>query len=89
MPAQVPADKEWNISPATEFAECDGEYRITAELPDLTADNIAIGLRDSTIKIRGEKSEEKNKALERSHSGSVQGPQRKIVTGSPDDPRHS
>lgn len=57
--ALFPAGGEWAFRPATEFAECDGEYRITAELPGMVAENIDIKLGDGTITIRGEKSEER------------------------------
>ncbi len=50
---------EWLLRPATDFVECDGEYRITAELPGMSGENIDIKLSDGTITIRGEKSEEK------------------------------
>lgn len=58
MSARLPTEKKWNLRPATELVECDGEYRIAAELPSLTADHIDVKLRDGTIKIRGEQSEE-------------------------------
>jgi HSP20 family protein len=44
--------------------ECDGEYRVTAELPGMTAENIDIKLSDGTMTIRGEKSEEKKEEKE-------------------------
>lgn len=51
-------------APATELAECDGEYRITAELPGMSVENIDIKLGDGTITIRGEKSEERKEEKE-------------------------
>ncbi|QEE35319.1 Hsp20/alpha crystallin family protein [Octadecabacter sp. SW4] len=59
-----PASAEWALQPATELVECDGEYRITAELPGMTAEDIDIKLSDGTITIRGEKSEEKKEEKE-------------------------
>lgn len=59
-----PAGAEWALQPATELVECDGEYRVTAELPGMTADDIDIKLSDGTITIRGEKSEEKKEEKE-------------------------
>ena len=64
MHALFPAGSEWLLRPATELAECDGEYRVTAELPGMTADDIDIKLSDSTITIKGEKSEEKKEEKE-------------------------
>lgn len=58
MHALIPGG-DWSLRPATEFVECDGEYRITAELPGMSVENIDIKLSDGTITIRGEKSEEK------------------------------
>lgn len=59
-----PAMSEWALQPATELVECDGEYRFTAELPGMTAEDIDIKLSDGTIIIRGEKSEEKKEEKE-------------------------
>ncbi|WP_319520272.1 Hsp20/alpha crystallin family protein [uncultured Martelella sp.] len=64
MHALRPAGREWLPQPATEFVECDGEYRITAELPGMSVDNIDIKLNDGSITIRGEKSEEKKEEKE-------------------------
>ena len=54
-----PEGSDWALRPATEFVECDGEYRMTAELPGMTVEDIDIKLSNGTITIRGEKSEEK------------------------------
>ncbi|WP_278923654.1 MULTISPECIES: Hsp20/alpha crystallin family protein [Pseudophaeobacter] len=59
-----PESAEWALQPATEFVECDGEYRVTAELPGMTAEDIDIKLSDGTMTIRGEKSEEKKEEKE-------------------------
>lgn len=59
MRALIPAGAEWALRPATEFVECDGKYRLTAELPGMSAADIDIRLSDGAITIRGEKSEEK------------------------------
>ncbi|MDD9731281.1 Hsp20/alpha crystallin family protein [Mameliella sp. AT18] len=64
MQSMFPASESWFMSPATEVVDCDGEYRITAELPGMTADDIEIKLNDGTITIRGEKSEEKKEEKE-------------------------
>lgn len=64
MHAMFPAGREWTFHPVTEMAECDGEYRITAELPGMATENIDIKLSDGTITIRGEKSEEKKEEKE-------------------------
>jgi HSP20 family protein len=57
MQGLFPAASDWALQPPTELAECNGEYRITAELPGMTAKDIDIKLTDGTITIRGEKSE--------------------------------
>ncbi|PWJ20579.1 HSP20 family protein [Jannaschia seohaensis] len=64
MHALLPASADWPLQPATEFVECDGEYRLTAELPGMTAEDIDIKLSDGTISVRGEKSEEKKEEKE-------------------------
>ena len=55
----IPSVADWALQPATELVECEGEYRITAELPGMAAKDIDIKLTDGTITLRGEKSEEK------------------------------
>lgn len=52
------------VSPATELVECDGEYRITAELPGMSPEDVEIKLTDGLITLRGEKSEEKKEEKE-------------------------
>jgi HSP20 family protein len=64
MHALLPAGSEWALRPATEFAECDGEYRLTAELPGMSAEDIDIKLSDGAITIHGKKSEEKKEEKE-------------------------
>jgi HSP20 family protein len=64
MHAWLPTGGDWALQPATEVADCDGEYRITAELPGMTADDITVKLTDGTITIRGQKSEEKKEEKE-------------------------
>ncbi|MCB1334939.1 MAG: Hsp20/alpha crystallin family protein [Roseivivax sp.] len=64
MQALLPAGGDWAVRPATEFVECDGEYRITAELPGMSVEDIDIKLSDGTITIRGHKSEEKKEEKE-------------------------
>jgi HSP20 family protein len=64
MQALMPGAGGWPPHPAMELVECDGEYRITAELPGMSAENIEIKLTDGSIAIRGEKSEEKKEEKE-------------------------
>ena len=49
----------WRLSPVIEVVDCNGEYRIAAELPGLSPAEVDIRLNDGTLTIRGEKSEEK------------------------------
>lgn len=55
----LPSYSSWTMTPVTEIAECDGEYRITSELPGIAPEDVEIRLSDGMITIRGEKSEEK------------------------------
>lgn len=55
MPA---ARGRWQLSPVVDMVEDDGAYRITAELPGLSSDDVEIKLNDGMITLRGEKSEE-------------------------------
>lgn len=57
--AQPSEPMAWRLSPVVEVVDCDGEYRIAAELPGLSPADVDITLHDSTLTIRGEKSEEK------------------------------
>jgi HSP20 family protein len=54
-----PRFESWQVAPAMDLAETDGEYEITAELPGLDEKNIDIKLSNGTLTIKGEKSEEK------------------------------
>mgnify|MGYP000665584368 CR=1 FL=1 len=49
----------WRLSPVVEVVDCDGEYRIAAEVPGLTPEDVDITLHDSMLTLRGEKSEER------------------------------
>jgi len=49
----------WHLSPAVEVVDCDGEYRLTAELPGMAPEDVEIRMADGTITIRGEKTEDK------------------------------
>ena len=60
----IPAVESWALAPAIEVVDCDDTYRITAELPGMTAENIDIKLSDGSLTIRGEKSEEKKEEKE-------------------------
>ena len=51
---------EWRLQPLAEFVDCDGEYRISAEVPGLGADDVDIRISDGALTIRGEKLEEKS-----------------------------
>lgn len=57
--ARSPEPMAWRLSPVVEVVDCNGEYRIAAEVPGLAATDVDITLHDSMLTIRGEKSEEK------------------------------
>jgi len=50
---------KFEVAPATDVAEKDGEYEITAELPGLDDKNIEVKVAEGTLTIKGEKQEEK------------------------------
>lgn len=54
-----PEPMAWRLSPVVEVVDCDGEYRIAAEVPGLAPTDVEITLHDGMLTIRGEKSEEK------------------------------
>ena len=49
----------WQVAPAMDLVEKDGEYEISAELPGLDDKNIDVKVSNGTLTIKGEKSEEK------------------------------
>ncbi|MEY3002833.1 MAG: hypothetical protein RLZZ491_9 [Pseudomonadota bacterium] len=49
---------ELPLSPVVEVVDCDGEYRVTAELPGLAPADVEIKIADGLLTIRGEKSDE-------------------------------
>lgn len=58
--------REWTIAPAFDFAEKDGEYEVTAELPGMDEKDIEIRMSNHTLIVKGEKSETKEEGDERS-----------------------
>jgi HSP20 family protein len=50
---------EWRLQPLAEFIDCDGEYRISVEVPGLAADDVDIRITDGVLTLRGEKLQEK------------------------------
>ena len=57
--ARSPEPMAWRLSPLVEVVDCNGEYRIAAEVPGLSAADVDITLHDGMLTIRGEKSEER------------------------------
>jgi HSP20 family protein len=49
-------------SPAVDFAETDGAFEITVELPGMDEKNIEVKYADSTLTIKGEKEEKSDAA---------------------------
>ena len=49
----------WQIAPAMDVAEKDGEYEISAELPGLDENSVEVKVADRMLTIKGEKKEEK------------------------------
>lgn len=64
MRSLFPTAAEWASAPAMEIAECNGDDRITAELPGLTPDDVEVKLSDGMITIHGQKSEERREEKE-------------------------
>ena len=58
MGARLPEPMAWRLTPLVEVVDCNGEYRIAAEVPGLSATDVDITLHDGMLTIRGEKSEE-------------------------------
>lgn len=53
-----PAMRDWVRAPAMDMIDSDGAYRLTAELPGMTPDDIDVTVTDMSLTIRGEKTEE-------------------------------
>lgn len=48
----------FGIGPATDVIETDKDFKITAELPGMDAENISVTVNDGYVTIKGEKEEE-------------------------------
>ncbi|MGE0230393.1 MAG: Hsp20/alpha crystallin family protein [Flavobacteriaceae bacterium] len=59
MEINWPAGSSWQVAPAMDLIEKDGEYEITAELAGMDEKDIEIKLANNILTIKGEKSEEK------------------------------
>lgn len=57
--AQPSTAMAWRMSPNVEVVDCNGEYRIAAEVPGLSEQDVEVTLHDGLLTIRGEKSEER------------------------------
>ncbi len=57
--AQPSTAMAWRMSPNVEVVDCNGEYRIAAEVPGLSAKDVEVTLHDGMLTIRGEKTEER------------------------------
>lgn len=54
-----PAASSWQVAPAMDLVEKDGEYEITAELAGMDEKDVDIKLANGILTIKGEKSEER------------------------------
>jgi len=54
----------FRFTPDVDVAETDEGYRVTAELPGLSKDDIAISIEEGVLILRGEKKEEKTEQKE-------------------------
>lgn len=59
MQTATPGLRAWASAPAVEVADCDGEYRVTAELPGMGPHDVELRLSEGMLTIRGSKSEER------------------------------
>jgi len=50
--------RELELSPAVDVTETDAEYKVSAELPGLTRDDIEVTLQEGRLTISGQKKEE-------------------------------
>jgi HSP20 family protein len=49
----------WNVAPAMDMVEKDGEFEISAELPGIEEDHVEVKVSNRILTIKGEKKEEK------------------------------
>lgn len=56
-----------NFAPAIDVAETDGEYLITADLPDVKREDVKVGIEDGILGIEGERRMEKEDKGKRFH----------------------
>lgn len=57
-----PSRGDWQIAPAMDVVEKEGEYQISAELPGMEEKDVEIKLANRTLTIKGEKSEQKEES---------------------------
>lgn len=57
--ADFGAPFDWQVAPAVDMTEKDGQYEITAELPGMDEKNVEVKVANGILTITGEKSEEK------------------------------
>jgi len=62
-----PAREGRILSPAIDLSETDEEYRIKADLPGISKDDMSISVAGNSIIIKGEKREEKKEEKENYH----------------------
>lgn len=53
--------EEIGWSPSVDFAETNGEYTLTAELPGVKQEDVAVDVEEGALTIKGEKREEREK----------------------------
>ena len=57
--------REW--APAADVSETDGEYIITAELPEVRKQDVSITVQDGVLTLAGERKQEKRDEQEKVH----------------------
>jgi HSP20 family protein len=54
-------------SPALDVQESDAEYLVKADLPDMTKENVKVGIEDGVLTIEGERKQEKEETTKKYH----------------------
>jgi len=54
-------------APAMDVQETDVEYLVKADLPDMTKDNVKVGIENGVLTIEGERKQEKEESTKKYH----------------------
>lgn len=61
------AERQFNWAPSADISETEGEYRIKAELPGVSKEDVRVAVENGVITLSGERRQEKDDKSEKFH----------------------